>query len=140
VAAQSPHRADAGRELSTEESSRPFLCRMAASKGPDTVGEFVRAVEEAGFSSPRSPILSRLRLIGRSREFANSIHVDTGGEFAWVIWNRGFPLPARPSLPKLRFVDRQREFPVLADPSFTTSADYGVALQGFQTGCVTLSR
>jgi hypothetical protein len=40
----------------------------------DTVGEFVRAVGEAGFPSPRIPILLRLWLIGRLREFANGIH------------------------------------------------------------------
>jgi hypothetical protein len=37
-----------------------------------TVGEFVRAIEEAVFPSLRVPILARLRLIGRLREFANS--------------------------------------------------------------------
>ena len=38
----------------------------------DTVGEFIRALEGAGFPFPQLPILAKLRLIGRMREFANS--------------------------------------------------------------------
>jgi hypothetical protein len=39
----------------------------------DTVGEFIRALEGAGFPFPKAPILAKLRLIGRMREFANRI-------------------------------------------------------------------
>src|SRR5262249_30671421 len=41
----------------------------------DTGGEFVRAVGEAGFPSPRVPILARLRPVGRFLEFATSVNI-----------------------------------------------------------------
>ena len=44
----------------------------------DTGGEFVRAVGEAGFPPPRVPILARLRLVGRFREFATSVFARFG--------------------------------------------------------------
>jgi hypothetical protein len=41
----------------------------------DTGGEFVWAVGEAGFPLPRVPMLARLRLVGRLREFATSVNI-----------------------------------------------------------------
>src|SRR5262245_34979250 len=52
--------------------SRSF--RKQSHKRSDTVGEFIRAVREAGFPLPRAFILARLRPIARLREFANNIH------------------------------------------------------------------
>src|SRR5512142_2136682 len=46
------------------------------SRNLDTAGEFVWAIQGAGFQSSRVPKLSRLRLIGRRREFASSITFD----------------------------------------------------------------
>jgi hypothetical protein len=48
--------------------------RCRGSPNSDTGGEFVRAVGEAGFPSPRVPILARLRLICRFLEFATSVN------------------------------------------------------------------
>jgi hypothetical protein len=54
-------------------SAAGFLAEIGVPIATDTVGEFVQGVGGAGFPSPTSPILTRLRLIGRLWEFADSI-------------------------------------------------------------------
>src|SRR4051794_33505783 len=49
----------------------------------DTVGEFDRAVGEPRFPSPTVSMLAKLRLIGRLREFANSIS-RVAGTYCYV--------------------------------------------------------
>ena len=47
-------------------------------KGSDTVGKFARVARVPGFRLPGRPILPRLRLIGRRREFAKSLGPQSG--------------------------------------------------------------
>ena len=59
--------------IELNESERSALTQRGVLVAGDTVGEFVWAVRGAEFRSSRVPNLTRLRLIGRLREFANSI-------------------------------------------------------------------
>ena len=78
MAAQSPHWADAGRELSTEESSRPLPMSDGGTQWAGSCWRIRFDRREPGKKTfVGNPVLPMFRLTDRLREFANSIHYDS---------------------------------------------------------------